>query len=282
MNEPAKDESTGQEFSSRHLKECLTTGAEKFGWVPLQCCYWLHEERERLDSRLGYGPPVPGSLRALRPKLLSNFCKMALRVSRAARRISAQAPIPSLRRWSRMETGIPVDKVNVVLGDSALPPGPISGGSWATASVTPAVMQAAQKATQQLVLAATAASASPFVGKDVKTLEFADGGVQVKGQPGTRIATADLIRMANVKAISGQGKSQGTLGTDKKSSHSYGAQFAEVTWQPEIARLRVSRVVTVIDAGRIINPRAARNQIEGAVVMGVGMAMLEATEYDSA
>src|SRR5207248_8086461 len=54
----------------------------------------------------------------------------------------------------------------------------------------------------------------------------------------------------------------------------------EMTWQPETARLRVSRVVTVIDAGRMINPRAARNQIEGAVVMGVGMAMLEATEYD--
>ena len=53
-----------------------------------------------------------------------------------------------------------------------------------------------------------------------------------------------------------------------------------MTWQPEIARLRVSRIVTVIDAGRMLNPRTARNQIEGAVVMGVGMAMLEATEYD--
>ena len=66
----------------------------------------------------------------------------------------------------------------------------------------------------------------------------------------------------------------------KYSFHRYGAQFAEVTWQAEIARLRVSRVVTVIDAGRMVNPRTARNQIEGAVVMGVGMAMLEATEYD--
>ena len=50
-----------------------------------------------------------------------------------------------------------------------------------------------------------------------------------------------------------------------------------MTWQPETARLRVSRVVTVIDAGRIINPKPARNQIEGAVVMGVGMALFEET-----
>jgi xanthine dehydrogenase YagR molybdenum-binding subunit len=90
------------------------------------------------------------------------------------------------------------------------------------------------------------------------------------------------LRVANVKAVSATAKSVGVFGdpTQKYSFHSYGAHFAEVTWQPEIARLRVSRVVTVIDAGRMINPRAARNQIEGAVVMGVGMAMLEATEYD--
>ena len=56
--------------------------------------------------------------------------------------------------------------------------------------------------------------------------------------------------------------------------HSFGRHFVEVTWQREIARLRVSRVVTVIDAGRILNPLAGRNQIEGAVVMGVGMALL--------
>ena len=54
-----------------------------------------------------------------------------------------------------------------------------------------------------------------------------------------------------------------------------------MTWQAEIARLRVSRVVSVIDAGRIVNPLAARNQIEGAVVMGIGMALFEGTEYEA-
>ncbi len=62
--------------------------------------------------------------------------------------------------------------------------------------------------------------------------------------------------------------------------HSYGCHFVEVAWQPATARLRVNRVVTVIDGGRIINPLAGRNQIEGAVVMGVGMALLEHTIYD--
>ena len=180
------------------------------------------------------------------------------------------------------EVGVPIQKVNVVLGDSALPPGPISGGSWATASVTPAVLEAAKKSVQTLFTAAVKSPDSAFSGKKAGDLELAEGRVRVKGQPDKQVSFSDLLKTANIKAVSGSGKSEGTFGNPntKYSFHSYGAQFAEVTWQPEIARLRVSRVVTMIDAGRMVNPRAARNQIEGAVVMGIGMAMLEATEYD--
>ena len=93
---------------------------------------------------------------------------------------------------------------------------------------------------------------------------------------------ADVLRRANLRLVTGRGKSEATFGnrTPKFSTHSFGCHFVEVTWQPEIARLRVSRVVTVIDAGRILNPLAGRNQIEGAVVMGIGMALLEQTSYD--
>jgi xanthine dehydrogenase YagR molybdenum-binding subunit len=108
--------------------------------------------------------------------------------------------------------------------------------------------------------------------------------VHVKGEAASSgIPYADFLRMGNLRAVSGLGSSQATFGNAAKpklSSHSYGAHFVEVTWQPEIARLRVSRVVTVIDAGRIINPRAGRNQIEGAIVMGIGMSLFEETSYD--
>jgi xanthine dehydrogenase YagR molybdenum-binding subunit len=94
---------------------------------------------------------------------------------------------------------------------------------------------------------------------------------------------SQVLQIAKVNSVSGTGKSDGTLedAKPKYSFHSYGAQFVEIGWQPEIARLRVNRVITVIDAGRIMNPRPARNQIEGAVVMGVGMALFEETMYDS-
>ena len=88
------------------------------------------------------------------------------------------------------------------------------------------------------------------------------------------------LRALNIAAISGQGARQGSFGEErpKLSSHSFGAHFVEVTWQPEIARLRVARVVSVFDTGRILNPLTARNQIEGGIVMGIGMALFEGTE----
>jgi xanthine dehydrogenase YagR molybdenum-binding subunit len=94
---------------------------------------------------------------------------------------------------------------------------------------------------------------------------------------------ADILGAAKLSGISAEGKTVPTWEDPKSkgfSLHSYGAQFVEVEWEPEIARLRVSRVVTVIDAGRIINPAAAANQVEGAVVMGLGMGLLEETRYE--
>jgi xanthine dehydrogenase YagR molybdenum-binding subunit len=278
-NEPAVDESLNIPFSSRHMKECLTVGAEKFGW-----------------SR---GTPEVGSMK--RDGLTLGWGVAAC--SWLAARIETEATVELLQDGSARvacgtqdiggtytvmaqvvshETGIPVNRIDVVLGDSSLPPGPISGGSWVTASMTPAVLAAAQNAGKALLLAAIKSNGSPFLGKKQEDIELVDGTIRLKGQGAAGVPMTEILRIANVNSVSGTGKSDGTLGASKPkfSFHSYGAQFAEVTWQPEIARLRVSRVVTVIDAGRILNPRPARNQIEGAVVMGVGMAMFEETMYD--
>ena len=111
-----------------------------------------------------------------------------------------------------LETGIPLHKVDVVIGDSALPPGAISGGSWGTASVTPAVLQAAQNAVKRLFTLAASATDSPFKGKSVDDLEFANASVPIKGQTSVEMRLADIFRVANVKAISATAKSVGVFG----------------------------------------------------------------------
>jgi xanthine dehydrogenase YagR molybdenum-binding subunit len=180
-------------------------------------------------------------------------------------------------------TGIPLEKIDVRLGDTTLPAGPISGGSWVTASVIPAVSSAARAAVQALLTMATSGSNAAF--KDTKPgeLQLVGGLVSKKNASSSGVSVSDVLTRANVRAAVGNGQSPSTFGGEesrKYSLHSFGAQFAEVTWHPETARLRVSRFVSVIDAGRMINLKPARNQIEGAVVMGIGMALFEEARYD--
>jgi xanthine dehydrogenase YagR molybdenum-binding subunit len=180
-------------------------------------------------------------------------------------------------------TGVAVDRIVVELGDTRLPPGPTSGGSLVTSSVIPAVLEATRAAMKSAIGLATTVPKQPFEDWSPDDLSFESG--KIVGRKGSRSEQIDfhqVLRNASVAMISGIGKAARTVGEEhpKYSLHSYGAQFVEVAWQPEIARLRVNRVVTVIDAGRMINPRTARNQIEGAIVMGVGMALFEQTHYD--
>jgi xanthine dehydrogenase YagR molybdenum-binding subunit len=148
----------------------------------------------------------------------------------------------------------------------------------------PAIAEAADNAKKAAITTAITAANSPFHGKTADSLAFSEGNVHIRTQSASSgLPYEQLLKKANVEAASGEGNSGG-LGSDPKargySTHSFGAQFVEVEWDPGIARLRVSRVVSVIDGGRMINRKTAANQILGAVVMGVGMGMLEETIYD--
>jgi xanthine dehydrogenase YagR molybdenum-binding subunit len=285
LNEPAKDEGLNLPFSSRHFVECLHTGAEKFGWSRYTPAVGsMKGTGDQAGLTLGWG--VAGcSWIAERcetnasVELLSNG---TARVSCATQDIGT-GTYTVLSNIVAGRTGLPNDRIEVVLGDTTLPAGPISGGSWATASVIPAVLDAVEKAQQTLFAIATSGPDAAFPSTKPDDLVLTEGRVHLKSaDASTGKPFADILSAASIRAASGLGKSTGTFGDPNKkfSTHSFGAQFAEVTWQPETARLRVSRVVTVIDGGHILNPKPAANQIEGAVVMGIGMALFEATRYD--
>jgi xanthine dehydrogenase YagR molybdenum-binding subunit len=281
LNEPKIDESLGIPFSSRHLLECFELGAEKFGWSKRTPDVG---SMRRDGLTLGWGMAGCAWIAARFPAEAS----VQLRDDGSARVACATQDIgtgtyTNLAQLASHKTGVPLDKVEVALGDTSLPEGPLSGGSMVTGSVVPAVFAAADKAINSLLTIAATTPGSPFEKRKLGDLAFEGGRVFVKADgPAKGVPFADLLRHANLRLVTGRGKSEGTFGNPKPtfSTHSFGCHFVEVTWQPEIARLRVSRVVTVIDAGRIINPLAGRNQIVGAVVMGIGMALLEHTSYD--
>jgi xanthine dehydrogenase YagR molybdenum-binding subunit len=146
------------------------------------------------------------------------------------------------------------------------------------------VIDGANAAIKIVLTVAGNTKGSPFQGKDPSSLTMTAGRVHAKGEsPAGGVPYGEILHMANLASARGDGKSGG-LGADPRShnfsTHSFGAQFVEIEWDPGIARLRVSRVVSVIDGGRIINMRTATNQVAGAVVMGVGMGLFEETIYD--
>ena len=281
LNEPKNDESLGIPFSSRHLVECFELGMEKFGWSKRNPEIG---SMKRDGLTLGWG--MAGA--AWIATRFAAEANIQLRDDGTTRVACGTQDIGTgtytiLAQLAAEKTGVPLDKVEVALGDTSLPEGPVSGGSMVTGSIIPAVFEAADNAIASLLTIATTTPGSPFEKNKPADLAFEGGKVFVKanGSAGG-VPFADLLRRANLRLVTGSGKSEATFGEEKPkfSTHSFGCHFVEVTWQPEIARLRVNRVVSVMDAGRIINPLAGRNQIEGAVVMGIGMALLEHTSYD--
>src|SRR6266700_3175127 len=262
LNEPKIDEGLGIPFSSRHYLECLELGAEKFGWSKRK----LEVDSMKRDGlTLGWG--MAGA--AWVASRFAAEANVELRDDGTTRVACGTQDIGTgtytiLAQLASEKTGVPLDKVEVALGDTSLPEGPVSGGSMVTGSVVPAVFAAADNAIASLLTIATTTPGSPFDKRKPADLAFADGRVFVKADgPAGGAPFKDLLRGANLRLIAGNGKSEATFGNPKPkfSTHSFGCHFVEVTWQPEIARLRVSRVVTVIDAGRILNPLAGRNQI---------------------
>jgi xanthine dehydrogenase YagR molybdenum-binding subunit len=279
-NDTLTDESNGKPFSSRHYKECLQTGAEKFGWSSRTPAVGSMRKGDKI---LGWGVAGASWGAGCRGSEATVVLKDdgTVQVSSATQDIgtgtyTVMAQIVSDR------TGIPVDKIDVVLGDSSLVPGPGSGGSTATASIIPAVADGADAAVKSLLTIATQTSGSPFFQKDPATLAVSQGRIHPTGRSAASgTPFHELLRMTRTASATGNGRWSG-LGPDSHnySMHSFGAQFVEVEWDAGIAHLSVTRVVSVIDGGRIINHKTATNQCAGAIVMGVGMALMEQTIYD--
>ena len=276
------DEEKNKPFSSRHLKECLQVGAERFGWA--RRTPEVGSMRKG-DLVLGWGVAAAswGANRGVCEASVNLWSDGRARVSCGTQDIGTGS-YTVIAQIITDKTGIPVRDVEVVLGSSSLPPGPTSGGSTATSTFVPAVIDAVNAAVKVVLTVASKTKGSPFEGKDPGSLALTAGRVHEKGQPAASGAPyGQILHMANLASANGDGRSGG-LGADPRShdysTHSFGAQFVEVEWDPGIARLRVSRVVSVVDGGRIINKRTATNQMAGAIVMGVGMGLFEETIYD--
>jgi xanthine dehydrogenase YagR molybdenum-binding subunit len=279
-NDTLTDESNNRPFSSRHYKECLQTGAQRFGWSRRTPAVGSMRKGDLI-----YGWGVAGA--SWGAGAGGSQATVILKDDGTAR-VSSGTQDPGTGTYTVMaqvvsdRTGIPVEHIDVVIGDSTLVPGPTSGGSRATATIISSVADGAEAAAKSVLTLATQTSGSPFYQQDAATLAFSQGRVHAQGKPASSgIPFQQILKLAKTDAITVQGRgAQPSPELRNYSTHSFGAQFVEVEWDPGIARLRVTRVVSVVDGGRIINLKTATNQMSGAIVMGIGMALFEQNIYD--
>ena len=273
------DEGSQKPWSSKHLREAYAMGAEKFGWSRRNAKVGSMTKGNEI---LGWGMatctwPAGRHNAEVRVSFLADG---TVRANCATQDIGTGTYTVFAEVISD-RTGVPLDKIRVHLGDTAMPPGPTSGGSAATATVIPAIAKATDQAVQSLLKVAALTAGSPLEKEDPKTLKMSGGRIHKEDQvAGSGAAFSDILKLRRLSGLDGQAKTEAPPEAKQFSMHSFGAHFCEVTYDPGIVRLRVSRWLTVIDGGRMINLKTAKNQILGSVVMGIGMAMLEETIYD--
>ena len=271
----------GIPFSSNGLRQCLELGSEAFGWRT----YSAHPEpvEGRAESnnpalKRGRGMAImiyrggPGSPSAAEVRIDKSGAIQLITglmdVGEGATTVLPQIAAEIL--------GAEYEQVDAVFADSrGTPEAPITAGSTATFSTGTAVVQAANEVRESLMEIASAGLEVP-----VNDLEAAQGWVCVRSDPSRRMALAEVASRMEDDDISATASI--IPGSTGHIVNSFGAHFVEVEVDTDTGRVRILRYVAAHDSGRIINPRAALNQAEGAVSQMLGFALSEELATDSA
>jgi xanthine dehydrogenase YagR molybdenum-binding subunit len=272
-----RDQSENLPYTSKQLRECYARGADAFGWsrrnpAPRS----MRDGKELVGWGMATGVwealQVPVAVRIV---LTSNghaeVSCAASDIGTGTYTIVAQVAADAL--------GLPIENISVRLADSTLPQAPVEGGSWMAASSAHAVLAAAEEVRKELLRLAGKMPGSPLAGAELADTVLTDGSIARASDNSRAVSIADAMRHGGVERIEKEKLNQ--FGEDKKHArNTHSAVFAEVKVDELLGVIRVTRVVSAIAAGRILNTKTGRSQIMGGVVWGIGMALHEETVMD--
>jgi xanthine dehydrogenase YagR molybdenum-binding subunit len=247
-NEPQQDEFRQLPFSSRSSRECYRVAADRFGWSRRN-----PKPRSMRDGRwlIGWGMAT-----ATYPMNYAPASARARLLPEGTAEVTSAASDMGPGTWTSMTQvaaealGLPIERVQFILGDTRLPRAPVHGGSMTMASVGSAVQAACRRAREDALARAGANDLTEAMRR--------------LGQP--------VEASADVKPGD---ESQ------RFSMHAFGAVFVEVAVDPDLGETRVRRLVGAYGAGRIVNPKTTRSQCIGGMIGGVGMALMEHAVVDA-
>ena len=275
--EPATDPTSGNAFSSRHLLEAYAQGAERFGWDRRSATPRSRREGEWLIGMgvaTGTYPYYRFGGGAARIRLTADG---HVTVSSAMQEMGmGTATVQAQHVAERL--GLRLDQVAFDYGDTSLPAGSVAGGSSQTASTGAAVIAASEVFFEDLLQ--LAGGDSPLAGLRPDQVEARDGGLCKLGEPDRCESYVSILRRARRDELVAEAEAPKPLELQEYSMHSYAAQFCEVRVSAVTGETRVSRFLGSFDCGRILNAKTAASQFRGGIIMGLGLALTEATLFD--
>ncbi|UYZ64652.1 xanthine dehydrogenase family protein molybdopterin-binding subunit [Hymenobacter weizhouensis] len=295
LNYAEKDPTNGHPWSSKSLKQCYQRGAELFGWKNRNPRNGQTRDGKHL---VGVGMatasyPVHSSQGNARVRLYAD----GRAVVQAGATDLGTGTYTIITQVAADALGLPPENVRFELGDTVLPTTQWSGGSTAAGRVSSSVYLAAQEVWQKLITVAVGDKRSPLYKAKPADIVVEKGRLQLKAKPAAGETFGEVMKRANMGDVEGsalgrygsayEGQlSSATADMNKKeapvehSMHAFGTHFCEVHVDPELGTVRVTRWVSVMAAGRILNPKTARSQVIGGSIFGIGAALMEQTVRD--
>jgi CO/xanthine dehydrogenase Mo-binding subunit len=272
----------GLPYSSKAQRACFEQGAERFGWSARN-----PRPRSMRDGNwlVGYGMAGVSFFWFQQP------CQARVSVRRDGTAFvrSAATDIGTgtytvMTQLSAELLGLELDQVEFRLGDTELPMSPMEGGSGLTAALGNAVQAACRGVIQAFLDTVANDPDSPLRGCRLDDVTVADGRIQHGFKPGGGEAYAEILARHGLDELTADGDSAPPKPEDvgMAPAGAFAARFVEVRVDPDLGLVRVARIVSAVDGGRILNEKTATSQIIGGTVGGIGMALLEETVTDPA
>ena len=277
LNEPEKDPTSDKEFSARNLSKAYRDGAERFGWSQRHGKPGTRREGEWLIGM--------GCASATYPYYRMPGGKARLTLSQDGKAVATFAAQEMGMGTATVQTqivaerlGIDMQCVKIEYGDSAMPGPFLAGGSSQTASIAAAVIAAHTELVKELI--ELAGKDSPLHGLKPDEVEARDGGLYCIEEPSRFETYAAIFHRSEKDEISVEADAPAPIEMQHWSMHSFGAMFAEVRVNAITGETRVDRFLGSFDCGRILNPKTAASQFRGGIIMGLGLALMEETQWD--
>ncbi|MGO9567300.1 MAG: xanthine dehydrogenase family protein molybdopterin-binding subunit [Desulfomonilaceae bacterium] len=279
-NYTEKDQIEDKPFSSKELRACYRLGAEGFGWArPNPQPRSMREGDTLIGWGMASGIWDAFHVTADAKAVLSADGKLT--VSSATSDIGT-GTYTIMTQIAAETLGLPIEDVTFRLGDSSLSISPVEGGSWTASTVGSAVKSVCEKIQTKLFQLARKIDGSPLANSKPDDVTFLGGQIRSRNEPFRSVSIIEAMRNGGLGAIEEKASAEPIPEQMKYSRFTHSAIFAEVKIDQDLGTVRVTRVVSAVAGGRILNPKTARSQVLGSIVMGIGTALEEESVIDHA